>query len=258
MIGRTMPIRRSSLRGLAIAGLLTLACAVPARADIGGRLNYTGSLGPVGPRRPLCICVFTDAALTHSLGCVIVTANDLTYTISTTTHTDVDYYLIAFLDLHVNERHDADEPYEIFHDRADPPADPVVPGANRTDIDFVFGDENLAAATATVTAATEDTPTAAPTDSAAPSPSAVPTVTAADTPTGTPPPSATTPTPPPALGGDCNGDGLVTIDDLVRAVAVALGTANVSTCPAADLDGNGIVTIAELIAAVRAALVDQI
>jgi hypothetical protein len=46
--------------------------------------------------------------------------------------------------------------------------------------------------------------------------------------------------------GDCNGDGEVTINELVTAVDIALGTAPLSMCRAVDLDDNGIVTVNEL------------
>lgn len=54
--------------------------------------------------------------------------------------------------------------------------------------------------------------------------------------------------------GDCGGDGAVSIDELVRAVRIALGEAAGDTCAAVDTDGDGVVSIAELIAAVSRAL----
>lgn len=57
-----------------------------------------------------------------------------------------------------------------------------------------------------------------------------------------------------ACGGDCSGDGVVGIDELIRAVGIALGTNEASACVAADLDGNGIVAVNELVAAVGNAL----
>jgi CARDB len=60
--------------------------------------------------------------------------------------------------------------------------------------------------------------------------------------------------PSPALVGDCNGDGIVTINELITGVNIALGSAPLSDCPAFDRDNNGTVTITELIAAVNIAL----
>lgn len=53
--------------------------------------------------------------------------------------------------------------------------------------------------------------------------------------------------------GDCGGDGSVTIDELIRAVGIALG-GPVSACPAGDVNGDGLVLIEELVSAVRRAL----
>lgn len=54
--------------------------------------------------------------------------------------------------------------------------------------------------------------------------------------------------------GDCNGDGMVGVAELIRGVNISLGIAPVSNCPAMDLNGNGVVAINELVAAVNAAL----
>jgi hypothetical protein len=56
------------------------------------------------------------------------------------------------------------------------------------------------------------------------------------------------------LPGDCNGDGKVTIDELVTGVNIALGIEPLTACPAFDTNGDGQVTINELIAAVNVAL----
>lgn len=79
-------------------------------------------------------------------------------------------------------------------------------------------------------------------------PPATPTTTATATAT------ATTPTGSGHCPGDCGGNGLVTVDELLKAVNIALGTLGVTSCPAVDGDGNGSVTIAELLQAVNAAL----
>ncbi len=58
----------------------------------------------------------------------------------------------------------------------------------------------------------------------------------------------------PTCVGDCDGDGSVAINELVRGVNIALGNADVASCVAVDRDGNSMVAINELIAAVRNAL----
>lgn len=74
-------------------------------------------------------------------------------------------------------------------------------------------------------------------------------------PTATPSPSATpTPTAPPPCGGDCDGDGAVTIAELLRAVAIAIGRMTIDRCPAANLDGSGTVTVDDIVGATRNAL----
>ena len=64
---------------------------------------------------------------------------------------------------------------------------------------------------------------------------------------------------PPALRaqdcrGDCNGNGVVSVEELVRLVNIALGGAAVTSCPPGDQNGDGQITIDELVAAVRALL----
>lgn len=54
--------------------------------------------------------------------------------------------------------------------------------------------------------------------------------------------------------GDCNEDGQVTVDELVRGVGIALGTQLVSACPVFDRNGDQAVTVDELVAAVARAL----
>jgi len=65
---------------------------------------------------------------------------------------------------------------------------------------------------------------------------------------------APTPTPGVVCAGDCDGDGSVSVAELIRAVNIALGTLDVSQCTAVDGDGDGAVAINELIAAVNSAL----
>lgn len=113
-----------------------------------------------------------------------------------------------------------------------------------------------------------DTPTATPTDTvpptATPTPTTIPSPTETPTPTTTPSPTETltpsatptaspSPVPPPCVG-DCDGDGMVRIDELLQGVAAALAGADPTTCRALDGDGDGRIAIDELIAAIGAAL----
>jgi hypothetical protein len=73
------------------------------------------------------------------------------------------------------------------------------------------------------------------------------------TPTHTPLPSATpvSPSPTPlSCVGDCDGSGEVTVDEVVRLVAIALEVLPLERCPVGDRDGNGRITIDEIVAAV--------
>jgi hypothetical protein len=54
--------------------------------------------------------------------------------------------------------------------------------------------------------------------------------------------------------GDCGDDGEVTIDEIIRGVAIALDTLPLAECAVLDADGNGEVTVDELIRAVNNAL----
>lgn len=74
-------------------------------------------------------------------------------------------------------------------------------------------------------------------------------------------PPADSPTPtrtslPSPCVGDCDSDGGVSVGDLVRGVAIAVGAASVATCRAADADANGMVNIDEIITAIATALTE--
>lgn len=60
---------------------------------------------------------------------------------------------------------------------------------------------------------------------------------------------AATPTsaPAPHCAADCNGDGVVTVPELISSINVALGRAPLSACPASDGDGDSAVLIEDLI-----------
>jgi YVTN family beta-propeller protein len=54
--------------------------------------------------------------------------------------------------------------------------------------------------------------------------------------------------------GDCNGDGAVTVDEVIQAVDIALGQQAVTTCIAADSDDDDTVTVDEVLRGVNNAL----
>ncbi len=57
-----------------------------------------------------------------------------------------------------------------------------------------------------------------------------------------------------SCGGDCDGDGRTTVDELVTLVNVALGTASVEECGIGDANGDGQIAIDEIITAVNVVL----
>ncbi len=54
--------------------------------------------------------------------------------------------------------------------------------------------------------------------------------------------------------GDCNGDGTVSVDELITGVTIALGTQPLEACLSLDAGDDGRVTIDDLIVAVNNAL----
>lgn len=54
--------------------------------------------------------------------------------------------------------------------------------------------------------------------------------------------------------GDCGGDRMVTVSELITGVNIVLGTTAADTCRAFDRNGDGTVEIAELIQGVNALL----
>lgn len=64
--------------------------------------------------------------------------------------------------------------------------------------------------------------------------------------------------PSPILGqtctGDCDGDGTVTVDEIVTALNIGLGIRPVTDCVAADSSGDGSVTVDEIVTALTLAL----
>ncbi len=95
----------------------------------------------------------------------------------------------------------------------------------------------------------ETTPTSVP------SPTATHTAPATPTPPRTATPTATGPTASPRdfCVGDCDGDQVVSISELVKAVGIALGDP-AERCPASDADDDGRTAISDLVIAVDGAL----
>jgi glucose/arabinose dehydrogenase len=54
--------------------------------------------------------------------------------------------------------------------------------------------------------------------------------------------------------GDCDGDGLVQVDEIVKAASIAIGQLGMDQCARADYDGDGGVTVDEVVSAIAAAL----
>jgi hypothetical protein len=65
-------------------------------------------------------------------------------------------------------------------------------------------------------------------------------------------PTATAPTP--SCSGDCKGDDVVSIDDLLAMVNIALGNDEVATCEAGDQNQDGQISVDEILLAVDKAL----
>jgi hypothetical protein len=123
---------------------------------------------------------------------------------------------------------------------------------------------SITTTTTTPTGMATPTPTQTRTGTANPSGTPTPTsnTTPSSSPTGTPAPTSTltpseTPTltpSPPRCVGDCNHDGVVTVDEILMLVDFALQEASPSACPVSDEDGNQQITIDEILKAVYNAL----
>lgn len=118
--------------------------------------------------------------------------------------------------------------------------------------------------TATPRGVSTPTPTASHTSAPTGAPTATGRTPATVTPGPATPSGSTTesPTPTPTAtvdpahpcSGDCNNDGTVTVDELIRAVNIGLDSVPAEQCIAADADANQMVTINEIVAAVDNAL----
>ncbi|MFI5395793.1 MAG: plastocyanin/azurin family copper-binding protein [Candidatus Binatia bacterium] len=194
-------------------------------SGIAGAVRYDGHLGQVSSASPLIVASFADAGMTQSRGGAEVNANRGTYNIITLDNNT--YYLLAFFDINGNRQLDAGEPVQLFNNKGKPPGDPVLALPNQIAINFQFADDNLASGS---------TPTPTPSVAAA-------------TPTSTP-----TPSPTPVCVGDCNGNGQVTVDEILTMVNIALGNAQITACEAGDANHDGHITVDEILTAVNNAL----
>lgn len=58
----------------------------------------------------------------------------------------------------------------------------------------------------------------------------------------------------PRCTGDCDGDGIVTVDEVLTGVSIALGGTDLAACPTFDVNGTGMVTVDALVQSVAYAL----
>lgn len=86
------------------------------------------------------------------------------------------------------------------------------------------------------------------------SPTVTPTTTVTPTISSTPTEAATVTATPTPCAGDCDGDGAVSVAELVRGVNILLGSLRVSRCVALDFGHDGRVSVDELVKAVNGAL----
>lgn len=97
--------------------------------------------------------------------------------------------------------------------------------------------------------APQQTPTSSPTRTVTPTPSSTP----------TPPPTRTrrptgTPAGPQLCVGDCDGDHVVRVDEILRGIDILLGRLSPAVCTRLDRDGGGQATLDEVVQAVAASL----
>lgn len=72
--------------------------------------------------------------------------------------------------------------------------------------------------------------------------------------------SGGTPTPTPEVtksptkAGDCDGNGTVSIEEIIIGVAIVVGDLDLGTCPELDINGDGMITVDEIVVAIEVAL----
>ncbi len=123
----------------------------------------------------------------------------------------------------------------------------LIPGIAGIDGELEI-DPDLPVPTNTVSGSRTATPTRTPSAAVSPTRTPLPTGSATTTPTPSPTGRITLCT------GDCDGDGFARIDELVRAVEIALGKGPLADCVNIDRNRDEAVTVDELVIAVRNAL----
>jgi len=116
--------------------------------------------------------------------------------------------------------------------------------------------------TTTATPSSTSTPTVTQTPTITPTPSETPTATDTATVTSTPTPSDTPTTSPtstptsvaPPCTGDCSTNGVVTVDEVLTMVNIALGNTQITDCELGDANQDGGITVDEILTAVNNAL----
>ncbi len=111
---------------------------------------------------------------------------------------------------------------------------------NSVNLDFTsFGD---AASTTTFQVVVSDAPPPTPTET----PTDIPAETPTPTPTSTPPGGGCV--------GDCDGNGTVSIEEIMVGINIAMDEATLASCQSLDVNNDGQVTVNELMQAVNAGL----
>jgi hypothetical protein len=192
-------------------------------SGIAGSVTYTGGPGVSGSRS-IILEAFDDPGLTARLDDQRIETNGGRYGLLVGSEPRLAYVRL-FLDGNYNRTLDPGEPYGVC-------GAPIQSGPDQTNFTISFGDQG-GVATCGAAAPTTFTPTLT------------------RTPTSTI--SSTPPTPGPCVG-DCNSNGKVTVDELVKGVNIALGTAPLGDCPAFNCNGTGRVTVDCLVRGVNAAL----
>ncbi len=133
-----------------------------------------------------------------------------------------------------------------------PTATPMTPAAGTPTATATGSPTLVTPPPATSTATATGSPTLVTPPPATSTATAMLTPEATTTNTASPPVTPTTPSE--SCVGDCDGNGEVTIDELITMVSIALGNRPVSACLPGDPSGNGEITIEELVVAVNNAL----